>query len=78
MVLSWYNFILSIHLATIRIRVKQMYDGKINIAVECNDCLEKYNIITESQEQISYCIYCGSFVEADDVEEVEDDDEYDE
>lgn len=57
-----------------------MYEGKMNITIECNDCLEKYNIITESQEQISYCIYCGSFVEADveDIEEVEDDEEWDE
>lgn len=57
-----------------------MYSGKISIVVECNDCLEKYNIVTESQEQISYCVYCGSFVEADvkDVEEVEDDEEWDE
>ena len=57
-----------------------MYEGKMNITIECNDCLEKYNIITESQEQISYCVYCGSFVEADveDIEEVEDDEEWDE
>lgn len=36
---------------------------KKRIAVKCTDCTEEYDIITESDESISYCIFCGSFIE---------------
>lgn len=57
-----------------------MLGNRKNIKIICQDCQEEYNILTESIEQVSYCIYCGSFVDIDTEDDYieEEYDDYDE
>jgi ribosomal protein S27E len=57
-----------------------MSDNRKKIKINCQDCHEEYNILTESIEQVSYCIYCGSFVDIDTEDDYieEEYDDYDE
>lgn len=44
--------------------------------VDCSSCSTEFKVVSDSDELIQYCPYCGSVVDPDPEEEPEDDDDY--
>ena len=45
--------------------------------IECGDCGAEFKVISDFEESIEYCPYCGSIVEEPDDDRDEDEEEYD-
>lgn len=47
--------------------------------VECQSCMVEFKVVSDTDEPLAYCPYCGSDIEHDEIEEeFEEDLDYDE
>lgn len=46
--------------------------------IECQSCWAEYRVVSDSDETVQYCPYCGGEIELEDEDEDEDYDDYEE
>ena len=46
--------------------------------IECQSCWAEFRVVSDSDETVQYCPYCGGEIELEDEDEDEDYDDYEE